>query len=161
MKRVLLALVFMVLASCSAMDASGPKFIKHNSLSPEGALVYLFKPESASKDGVTACLTLTLNGTEYGCVQGKGYIVAEIEPGVYSAALVNKASFGFKLLEFPLELKAGEIVYLEYAYDRELSGELLDKSFASLGPFFSGNHVVAKINEPDALLKLDTLHLSR
>jgi hypothetical protein len=161
MKKAIIGSIFLMLCACAAMDAAGPKFVKHGALNTEKSLVYLFKPDSASSDGVTTCLALSLNGEEYGCVQGKGYVVAELDPGNYNADLVNKASFGFKLLEFPLELKAGEVTYLEYAFGRQLSGESLDTRFASLGVIISGNHVVAKINEPEALSKLASLALSK
>lgn len=161
MKIKLLIAAAFTLAGCASMDAQGPMFEKVMLSSPEKSYVYLFKPDSAAKDSVTTCLTLTLNNVEYGCVKGKGYIVAEVAPGSYQAALVNKASFGLKLLEFNLEVKPAETTYLEYAFGRSLTGEALDTRFAAFGFVFSGNHVVAKIQEESALAKLSQLALSQ
>lgn len=159
-KNSLIILAILMLSACAAMDASGPQFIKHDVVSEDKALIYLLKPDSAANDGVTTCLALKLDDTEHGCVKGKGYIVAEIDPGEYKAALINKASFGFKLLEFDLTAQAGEVIYLEYAFGRSLNGESLDTRFASLGLIISGNHVIAKIQEEEALSKLSSLLLS-
>jgi hypothetical protein len=159
-RNLLLTLLCLILSACASMDASGPQFSKHEAAPKNNALVYLLKPDPASKDGVTTCLALQLNNTDHGCVKGKGYILSEIEPGQYKAALVNKAAFGFKLLEFDLTARAGEVIYLEYAFGRSLNGESLDTRFASLGIVVSGNHVVAKIEEPEALAKLAGLQLS-
>lgn len=160
-RNVSLILACLALLACASMDATGPKFLKHDSVSKEKALVYLLKPDSASKDGVTTCLALQLNNEEYGCVKGKGYIVSEVEPGQYKAALVNNVAFGFKVLEFDLTARAGETIYLEYAFGRSISGESLDTRFASLGFVISGDHVVGKIEEADALAKLNGLLLPR
>ena len=159
-RNILIALSALLLLACAAMDANGPRFVKHDSIAENKTLIYLLKPDSASKDGVTTCFALKLNNTEHGCVKGNGYIVAEVEPGKYKAALVNKASFGFKLLEFELETHADEVIYLEYAFGRTLSGESLDTRFASLGVIISGKHAIAKINEDEALVQLDDLLLS-
>ncbi|UTW45029.1 hypothetical protein KFE80_11680 [bacterium SCSIO 12696] len=159
-KKIIFPLLVLMLSGCAAMNASGPLFEKHFFV-PEGkALVYLMKPDSVSKDGVTTCLTLALGDTEYGCVRGEGYIVAEVDAGKYQAALVNKAGFGYKLLKFDLEVRSREAVYLEYAFGRGLTGESLDTRFANIGLIISGNHVVAKIQEEEALQKLSTLKLS-
>jgi len=159
-RNLLPILACLTLSACAAMDAAGPQFVKHDVVSESKALVYLLKPDSASKDGVTTCLALQLNNTEYGCVKGNGYIVSEVEPGQYKAALVNNAAFGFKLLEFDLTARAGEVIYLEYAFGRSLNGEFLDTRFASLGVVISGDHIVAKIEEGEALAKLTGLLLS-
>ena len=160
-KYSLITLIFLFLSACSSMDAKGPQFSKHHVVSEDKALIYLLKPDSASQDGVTTCLTLKLGETEHGCVKGKGYIVAEVDAGEYKVALVNKAGFGFRLLEFELEILAGEVIYLEYAFGRDLNAASLDTRFAGLGFIISGSHVIAKIKELEALNKLSGLLLSQ
>lgn len=142
------------------MNASGPQFSSLEKPLNGKALIYLLKPDSAATDGVTTCLALSLNEIEYGCLKGKGYVVAQVDPGAYKAALVNKASFGFKVLKFNLNLKSNETVYLEYAFARIPNGESLDTRFASLGYIISDNHIISKIKESEALKKLIALKLS-
>ena len=161
-KKLSLVFIALFLTACAALDAKGPQFQQHQTINQNKTLVYLFKPDSAARDGVTTCIALTLNEVEHGCVKGKGYIVSEIEPGTYNAALVNKAAFGFKLLEFDLTAEPGEIIYLEYAFGRKLSSESLDTRSAQLGLSISlGKHAVASISESEALSKLNTLLLSQ
>ena len=158
MIRFLFFTLFLLsLSGCASMDASGPAFQKYESIPQGKSLIYLLKPDSASQDGVTACLALKLDDKEYGCVKGKGYVLAEVEPGNYKAALINKSSFGFKLLQFDLVVPENEVVYLEYAFGRSLNGEVLDSRYAGLGVVFSGNHAIAPISELEALNKLSSL----
>ncbi|MDM3871740.1 DUF2846 domain-containing protein [Porticoccus sp. W117] len=159
-KKITVALSFLLLSGCAAMNASGPLFETHVSV-PEGkALIYLFKPDSALKDGVTTCLELTLDDIEQGCVRGSGYIVTEVDVGKYQAALVNKSAFGYKLLQFELEVSSGEVVYLEYAFARDVNGESLDTRSTHVGLYIFEDHVVAKLREDEALQKLSSLKLS-
>ena len=152
----LIALLF--LAGCTAGSASGPLFQKHAAIDPSGALLYVYKPQTAGQDGVTTCLTLEMNKEEYGCLRGRGFLKAEVAPGLYDVALVNKAGFGFRLLEFEITLEPGSVTYLEYAFGNSASrSRSLDTRYAGLGIVISGNHTIVPVDEGEALAALSVL----
>ncbi len=160
MNRLVVIFISLLLASCAVVDAKGPLFTGPGDASSDKSLLYVFKPDSSKVDYVATCLGLVLNKVEYGCLRGKGYLETELEPGKYEVALINKASFGFKLLEFEVELYPSETTYVEYAFGRQIEGEQLDNRYAGFGGAFSGSHVAAIVNEDYALKKLGQLYNS-
>ncbi|ARN72654.1 hypothetical protein BST96_00105 [Oceanicoccus sagamiensis] len=100
----------MVLGGCAA---SGPVFVKPESVPAEKSLVYFYREMGFVASAV--CFTIFIDGREIGCLKVGGYLRAEVDPG--ESIIVASYKDGDERVQ-PLSLQKnfqqGEVYYYEY-----------------------------------------------
>jgi hypothetical protein len=110
-----LALVFLssLLLGCMNPAAKGPFFTQIAPISNEVGSIYFYRPDL--NDGATVCLNVFFNERNVGCLGSAGYLNYDAKPGAYKIQIKPDAFPTHTLLEFNLEVVAGEGRLLRYS----------------------------------------------
>ena len=122
MKNITVLFLICFLVGCLNPAATGPIFTKVEPILNDKGSIYFYSP--IGHQGRTVCLNIFFDEKKIGCLGTLGYLHYYAEPGVYKVELKPDAFPTYTLLEFQLEVKAGEGQLYKYNFLRVFNLEL-------------------------------------
>lgn len=111
MKLVLLSCFFLI--GCASSSAMGSLFTMHSDPPISESIIYFYI--SQVKSGLNACLIVTVDGEEKGCIGNPGYVRVTLDPGEHFFSFRPDAivDLGLEMKKFKMNVAGGRVYYIE------------------------------------------------
>ena len=113
MKRIFILPIIILFVGCASVTPKGELFKIHEDPGASESVVYFYVPEK--EFGSTACIIVTVNEEERGCIGNPGYVKVVLSPGEHSFSFRPDAmiDLGVEMRKFTSSFNGGSVYYLE------------------------------------------------